>query len=480
MTLTPVMVPPASEIGQVVAWTATGESDSQEFKQSTSDRHDACKTLTGFLNLRGGRVIFGVSPKGEVVGQDVSDKTLEKIWEHLRKISPEVTPTVERVPVPGTGKEVVVVSVGQGRMRPYIFSGTPYKRVGTVTTEMERSEYERLFLETQHSDRWELQPAKLGIDDLDLDELARTLSDAVDRGRINDPLSRDPVDVLRGLGLLRDGVLLNAGVVLFGRADRLLPDYTQCLLKIVRYDGREKGEHMIEHRQEHGNAFSLMRLAERFCREHLRISSTLTPDRVERQDELEIPLLALREALANAVSHREYSMGAGSISVEIYDDRVEITSVGSLHFGLSVADLYRPHESQPWNPLIAGTLYRRGIIDSLGSGTLRMVKLTRDAGLFEPEIIDTGASVRVDFPRAGALPARLHSLTVRDSARAVLMLIARRQSIALRELVAELEGYDERDVREELQHLRGAGVIEPTGMGRGARWQLRLPYTGSD
>lgn len=122
---------------------------------------------------------------------------------------------------------------------------------------------------------------------------------------------------------------------------------------------------------------------------------------------------------------------------------------------------------------MAGTLYRRGVIDNLGSGTLRMIKLTRDADLFEPEIVDTGPSVRVDFPRAGALPARLHGLPIRRSAYDVLGLIAQRGPIALRELVTGLPGRSERDVRDELQHLRSLDAIESTGHGRGARWQLR-------
>jgi len=118
-----------------------------------------------------------------------------------------------------------------------------------------------------------------------------------------------------------------------------------------------------------------------------------------RHDEPEIPLLALREALANAISHREYSSAAGSIGVFIYDDRVEVTSIGPLHFGLSVADLFAPHESQPWNPLIAGTLYRRGVVDSLGSGIQRMIRLVETAGQPTPRIHDTGTSVRVEFQR---------------------------------------------------------------------------------
>ncbi|MGH3939103.1 MAG: ATP-binding protein [Pseudonocardiaceae bacterium] len=367
---------------QVYSWAALGESETQEFKVSTGQRSEAAKTLCAFLNLKGGRILFGVDPTGSVVGQEVTERTLEKVYREIEQFDPEIMPSIERVLI--------------------------------------------------------------------------------------------EVDVLRGFGLIKGKELLNAAVVLFGRSDRLLPGYTQCLLKLTRFDGIEKGDRMADERQVHGHAFALLRQAEAFLRDHLRVSAFVEHSTV-RVDEPEIPMVALREALANAISHREYATGAGSISVNIFDDRVEVTSVGPLHFGLSVADLYRPHESQPWNPLIAGTLYRRGIIDSLGSGTLRMLRACRDAGLFEPDIQDSGTSVRVDFPRAGAPPARFHGLDLNDNSHELLRLIVRNGSMALRELVAALPAMSERDVREELQRLRHASVLEPQGHGRGARWVLAPP-----
>lgn len=427
-------------------------------------------------NLRGGRVLFGITPAGEVVGQQVTDSTLSKLYEVLAPFDPEITPTVEVVPA-GHGRQVIVVTVRQGRYRPYRYRGVAYKRVGAVTTEMGREEYERLFLEQVHaSDRWEIEPAALALDDLDHDEIVRTLADAVSRGRVGDPLSRDPRDVLRGLGLTRDGRVLNAAVALFARSDRLLPDYPQCLLKLARFQGVVRGEQLADERQKHGNAFTLLRRAEQFCRQHLPVASRLEGSSMLRTDEPEIPLLALREALANALSHREYSTAAGSISVFVYDDRVEVTSIGPLHFGLSVADLYRPHESQPWNPLIAGTLYRRGIVDSLGSGIQRMVRLVEQAGQLPPCIEDTGTSVRVTFQRPGSTPRWATEMGLSPAAFGVLTVIyTHRGPAALRDIVEALParaGLSEREIRDLLQRLRAADLIEPHGRGRGARWTL--------
>jgi ATP-dependent DNA helicase RecG len=388
------------EGNQIARWVSEGESDRQEFKESTGQRTEAAKTLCGMVNLHGGRLLFGVTPDGRVVGQEVRESTLEKLYEALRAFDPEVTPAIETVKV-APGRHVIVVTVRQGRYRPYRYRGTAYKRVGAVTAEMGREEYQqRLFLDQMHtSDRWEIEPATLGLDDLDQEEVVQTLEDAVARGRVGDPFSRDPTAVLRGLGLVKNGLIINAAVALFGRADRLLPDYPQCLVKLARFQGVIRGERLLDGRQEYGNAFALLRRAEQFCRQHLSIATQLDPDSMIRHDEPEIPLLALREALANAISHREYSSAAGSIAVFIYDDRVEVTSIGPLHFGLSVADLFAPHESQPWNPLIAGTLYRRSVVDSLGSGIQRMIRLVEAAGQPTPQIHDTGTSIRVEFRR---------------------------------------------------------------------------------
>ena len=112
-----------------------------------------------------------------------------------------------------------------------------------------------------------------------------------------------------------------------------------------------------------GNAFALRRAAERFLRDSLPIAGRIEEDRFERIDEPLVPPLAAREALANALCHRDYSIGGGSVGVAIYDDRLEVTSTGCLHFGLTPEKLFALHESIPWNPLIADAFYRRGTIE---------------------------------------------------------------------------------------------------------------------
>ena len=135
------------------------------------------------------------------------------------------------------------------------------------------------------------------------------------------------------------------------------------------------------------------------------MAGRIQPNVFERVDDPLYPPVALREALANAFCHRDYSIGGGSISLGVYDDRLEITSTGTLHFGLTPEALYLPHESLPWNPLIARVFYRRGVIEAWGRGTIKMEELTVRAGLPRPEIFEAGGCVTVRFsPRRYAPP----------------------------------------------------------------------------
>ena len=113
---------------------------------------------------------------------------------------------------------------------------------------------------------------------------------------------------------------------------------------MARFRGVTKDE-FLDQQQLTGHAFELLREADLFLRRHLPVAGRFEPGVLERIDEPLFPPLALREALVNALCHRDYSIAGGAVSVAIYDDRLEISSTGLLPFGLTVADLKRDHES---------------------------------------------------------------------------------------------------------------------------------------
>jgi ATP-dependent DNA helicase RecG len=202
---------------QLEDWVRAGESETLEFKRTTGERRAGTQTLCGMLNHRGGRVLFGIEPDGRIIGQMVSDHTIEEVAQELREIDPPVFPSIERVDV-AAGRQVLVVTVSQGSNRPYSYKGRAYRRVGNTTPELSGHEYQRMLLERLHGERrWENEPAEgWSVADLDAAEIIRTLEESIRRGRVEDPGVRDVAEVLRGLGLMRDGQVLRAAAVLFG------------------------------------------------------------------------------------------------------------------------------------------------------------------------------------------------------------------------------------------------------------------------
>jgi ATP-dependent DNA helicase RecG len=456
------------------AWVASGESEVLEFKRTTGQRREGTRTLCAMLNHRGGRVLFGVEPNGRVVGQQVVDRTIEELSQEIQNVDPPSFPTIDRV-VLDNGLSVLVVSVGTGANKPYSYHGQAYRRVSNTTLTMSRDEYNRMLLERLHGEhRWENEPAgDWTVADLDAVEITRTLEEAIRRGRIEDPGTREPEEILRGFGLIKDGVLLRAALVLFGRTERLEAELPQCLLRVARFAGTDKTE-FRDNRQFRGHAFELLLAAERFLRDHVPVAGRVVAERMERVDEPLYPPVAVREALANAFCHRDYAIGGGSVGVALYDDRLEVTSSGSLHFGLTPEALFGPHESLPWNPLIAAVFYRRGIIEAWGRGTIKMAEATAQAGAPPLEIEEAGGCVTVRFRPVRHLGPERDDYDLTDRQRRILSLLrSNYNGLALRHIRAELGSEPaEWEVKNDLAVLKELELIETRGRGRGAVWNL--------
>lgn len=307
-----------TELHQAIA---AGESEKVEFKKSTAQLSRAAETLCAFLNGDGGQVIIGVTPEGKILGQQVADKTLQDIAAIIENFEPPAQIKIERVAL-NAGKEIIVLEVvAANNSVPFTFSGRPYQRVGSTTIQMPQERYQQLLLERVHSRRrWENEPAPSAKwEDLDHEEILRTVRVGVEAGRLPESTGSDILDILGRLGLRDDNRILNAAVVLFGT--RFLPEYPQCQLRMARFKGVDKSE-FLDQRQLERHTFRLLEEALIFLRRHLPIAGRVLPGLFEREDEPLFPLGALREALVNAFCHRDYTNPGGSVSLAIYDDRL--------------------------------------------------------------------------------------------------------------------------------------------------------------
>jgi ATP-dependent DNA helicase RecG len=450
-----------------------GEWEQTEFKKTTGELHGGMETLCGFLNGSGGKVLFGVTNAGKVVGQDVSDPTFQEIANAIRKLEPHAWIEQMRVPVAGA-KEVLILETTQQTDGPYTFDGRPYQRIGNTTSRMPQAEYQRRLLgRASARHRWENQVAEgYRSSDLDLEEINRAVRAAIYCGRLESQ-SSDPLDALDRLELRVDGQLLNAAVVLFGR--KFMPYYPQCTVRLARFKGKDKSE-FLDQRQLHGHAFQILDESMHFILRNIPIAGRFEPGKLERQDVPLYPPLALREALVNALCHRDYTIAGGAIFVAIYDDRLEVISLGLLPPGITVADLKQNHASRPRNPLIAGVFYRRGLIEQWGRGTQKIVDWCVATGQPEPEFEEqTGAVVVRFLPSGYHPPLRVgHDLT--DRQRQILLILSNGKQWRLQDIYIQLTNPPtDRTVRQDLHLLRELGLVNGSGRGAGARWQLVPP-----
>jgi ATP-dependent DNA helicase RecG len=256
-------------VAQLQRLVADGESDRVEFKKSTGDLKGGMETLCGFLNGRGGRVFFGVTSGGRILGQDITDKTLVDVARELRRLEPPTSISQTRVPIDGT-REVLVLQTTDRTQAPYTYNGRPYRRIGTSTSLMPQTEYDRRLLERGHPQRrWENQLAdRYRLKHLDMREVRKAVFDATAVGRLESPVT-NPVEALEKLKLLENGRVLQAAVVAF--AKEVLPDYPQCGLRMARFRGTTKTE-FLDQRQLTGHAFLLLREADLFLRRHLPVA----------------------------------------------------------------------------------------------------------------------------------------------------------------------------------------------------------------
>lgn len=455
-----------------------GESDVLEFKKSTGDLEGAAHTLCAFLNQKGGTVLLGVLNSGKLVGQDVTDATRREIARTLQKFEPPANIEVSFVSLP-SGKQIIVLQVGTNpRFGPYIYSGRPYQRLQSSTSLMPQTRYEQLLIERmQKTVDWESLPAKTNdINLLDGETIRRTISLGIKESRIPPQAAQESIEeMLVGLKAMENGQLLNAAMVLF--AKDCFPDYSQCHLKMARFRGTDKLGAFIDNRQIYGHAFKLFDEAMMFVQRHLPLSSHFEEGDFERKDRYSIPLPAIREALVNAICHRDYSVRSGHIALAIYDTHMEIWNYGTLYGDLTLEDLKRKHPSQLRNETIAGVFYRRGLIEKWGTGTLKIISQCKAEGLPEPEYESYGGGVSIIFRfREPISPAikesrNLNALTKRQ--KEIVAVLEKTPALSANGIMKEIkEAPTERTIRRDLLVLQKLGFVGLHGTGRGAVWRL--------
>ena len=393
---------------------ARDENRVLELKKTTGELVKGMQTLCAFLNSDGGWLFFGITPKLEVLGQNVTDSTQREIAHEMTKIEPAISLPIQIIDIPERpGFSVIGIHSDAAKFgdAPYTYDGRPYYKVESTTVLMPRSMFEeRLRRSNPSRFAWESQtPDNLLIEDLDESRIKGAIAYGVEKGRMPASAVTDNTwALLDKFAMIENGKIKNAAAALFIKHPTAYP---QFLIRLARFRGVEKKE-FIDNMRVKGNFFVLLDAGMAFLFKHLSQSGVIKG--LRREEQLEIPIEALREALTNALCHRLLDSPSGSVGISIFDDRVEIENTGHLPNELTTETIKLPHRSYPQNPIIADALYMTAFLESWGTGVSRMVDVCKAVGLPEPEYGTDGAFVWITFKRPSTV-ANLDTNTNSDT-----------------------------------------------------------------
>lgn len=465
----------------IIKLISEGESTTLELKKSTARLKSACETACAFLNTDGGSIVVGATDGLKIVGQEVSDKTKRSIGNELAKISPKANIEVHYIRLKDNDKFIIIFHITtDSTKRPYMYNGKAYLRSQCDTIPMPMEYLKQLTISNvTESKPWEMQTLNdVDLEELDTDEILATIKEGIINNRIpGSYITEDAWQALEHLGLIEKNEITNAALVLFGKeSDKKHP---QCLLRLARFRGTNK-DSFIDNKQTRGNIFKLLREAMLFAQTHLPISSEFPKNSIRRIDTPLFPVSVIREAIANALCHRDYSYYGGSMSFAIFDDRLEIWNYGLLPSGLTVDKLKTLNCSVPRNRRIANVLYYHKIFESWGRGVQMILSECKKAGHPEPYYAQSAVGTLLTMPSkevigntqkiASQMPGvPFEALSSRQQE--IVSILRNHHSLTPDELRRLMEKPPaERTFRDELNRLKACNYIDSDGKTRKRKW----------
>lgn len=360
-----------------------GESETLEFKEKFDK--EAIESGTAFANANGGLILIGVGNNGDIKGIKVSKETL-KNWvnEISQATEPTVIPDIEITDI--KGKIIAIISIKESPLKPVAFKGVSYLRIKNSNKKLSPKEIAEFHLQTTGSS-WDSYTADARIGDIDLEQVKAYIDFANQSGRKK--IKEKPLGVLKKLDLIKDNKATWAVILLFGKEPQRFVSQAKVHCGKFKFSKTE----ILDNIMIDGNLIDQVGEVMDFVKRHISVRFVIT-GKPRREEIWEYPLEAVREAIINAVVHRDYTEPA-EIQVETYNDRIEIWNPGELPSGISIDDLYKEdHKSIPRNKVIAQMFYDIGFIEKYGSGTTRMLDLCSKAEIFiEFKEVSNGFSV---------------------------------------------------------------------------------------
>ncbi len=354
-----------------------GESERVEFKPSLSQMDKIMASISAFSNNKGGTILIGVSDKGEVAGVDVGKNTLEDLANYIKRNSdPPLYPSIGTARL--EGKTLLLVEVSESPEKPVFFKDKAYKRVGKSNQRIASSEIRKMAKEEKKILNWDERICEgATLEDIDEEKVKWYLEERENARNISKEIKIPVAQFLQNIKSLEGDKPTNAGILFFGKVpQRFLPN---ARLRVVKFKGTKVIHPTLDTANCEGTIWEMVNTAEDFIRKNIRLLGTRTEKSFRREDKFEYPITALREAVVNALIHRNY-LETGDVRVFIFDDRVEIINPGTFPKGVTPE---KPVH-KPVNEVISQQVYDIGFIDKYGSGIYMMNDLSEKWGNKEP------------------------------------------------------------------------------------------------
>lgn len=434
-----------------------GESYKVEFKESVDK--SLAEEVCAFANASGGRIFIGVDDNGKIIGTDTSNAARSRIQDTLRQIQPDLTIKLDVI------NNIIVLLVPEGKEKPYNCSKGFFLRVGPNSQKLGRNEI-IAFIQSE---------GRIRFDELVKSEA--TVNETLDKSIFNTYLNLSgisnvlpPEDMLMNLDccVKTEGkaYLTNAGVLFFSREPMKYIPQAQVICAL--YKGIEKIT-VLDRKDLIGDLVTVIDEAILFLKKHLNLKYEISE--VRRKEILEIPEIAIREAVVNAVCHRDYFEKGANVMIEIFDDRVEISNPGSLPRGMTLNDFGK--RSMTRNPIIASLLHRIHYIEKMGTGINRMKKACKEAGIPEPEFIITGFFTII-FRRKTSEYFGIN-FGINEIQSKIIELIEKDHGITAQKM-ADSIGVTRRSIEYSIAELKKKGLIIRKGSRKNGYWQINNNY----
>ena len=376
-----------------------GESEKLEFKKSAADWKAIIETVAAFSNSRGGKIIIGVADSLKSAGIKVGKNTVENLTNQiLQNTDPKVHPriTIKKI----NSESVIIIEVKESPDHLVLAFGRPFKRVGKSTVKMSKDEYEAMILE-KHKNKlyFDSQICKeADLNDIDREKVKWYIQRKEEKREVKKPKKMEIETLLLNAGAAKNTgkkiMPTNAGILFFAKNPQRF--ILQSQLRIAIFAGKTFTRDFLDKLDCSGSLWEIIENAEKFVRKNSRIFGFRTEFDFKRIDKLEYPLKAIREAIINAVTHRDYRKSADT-RVLIFNDRIEIVNSGSFPKGVTPQN----PRHVPVNPTLCQLMYDVGFIEKYGTGIYMMKETCEEYGIPEPEYEMSEVETKLTFYSGG-------------------------------------------------------------------------------